>query len=172
MAASSSSTSVLACRTNPEVLTFPLEMLNVMAMVGRRPHVVCYGAPTCHDLTWLMVGASVNLEEPWDADQDFVFDLPVRARRFKERRVMAGKGRSQDFSCQCHNHSANYQGVAPRACRACGEGFEAGDTRAAAGRAMCAADDGRALREVAPLPAPVRCVAWLGVPDGPPGRHL
>ena len=79
MAASSASTDALVCRANQSVLTLPLEMLNDMAIIGRRPHVVCHGAPTCHDLTWLIVGADVRIMEPWDEDQDFILDLPARA---------------------------------------------------------------------------------------------
>ena len=142
MAASSSSTDVLACRANTDVLTFPLELLNDMAMVGRRPHVVRHGAPTCHDLTWLIVGASENQEEPWDEEQDFIFDLPARALRFKERHLIAGTCHSQDLLRQCPSQSANYQGVAPGAGGACGEGVDGDSAGAAAHRAACAAGDG------------------------------
>jgi len=69
----------LACKANQSALTLPLDMLNDTAIAGRRPHVVCHGAPTNHDLTWLIVGADVSLREPWDEDQDFMLDLPARA---------------------------------------------------------------------------------------------
>jgi len=68
---------VLACKANHLVLSWSLDNLSDLAMKGRCPPAICAGAPTNHDLTWLIVGAGSNLEQPWDPDQNFCFTIPA-----------------------------------------------------------------------------------------------
>jgi hypothetical protein len=67
----------LVCKANYLVRSWSVDGLNALALTHRSPPAVCCGAPTDHDLTWLIVGAGNNLEEPWDPAQNFTFTLPA-----------------------------------------------------------------------------------------------
>jgi hypothetical protein len=73
----SSEGAALACKANHSVRSWTVDELNTLALKNRCPPAVCCGAPTNHDLTWLIVGAGSNFEEPWDPAQNFTFTLPA-----------------------------------------------------------------------------------------------
>jgi len=68
----------MVCKANPQVRSFDLDTLTEMALKQRCPPAICRGAPTTHDLTWLIVGASDDLSQPWDPNSDVAVEIPVR----------------------------------------------------------------------------------------------
>jgi hypothetical protein len=72
--------STMVCRAQPTKLS--LELLTAMCLSKRCPPGICVGAKTTHDLTWLIVGATDDMDQPWDTVSDVSVDLPVRSQAF------------------------------------------------------------------------------------------